>query len=179
MPLRSEMMPANAPSEIGAASDNVPPRTPVRFAGFPTSNAASAVTTQNGSTIASDRRQRNDAPRTSWRIPVTPVTTPVRIHSRPTVVEIVMLDPPCLSTQKENTAGVSSEVTANWRATTPRAAKMTPRMRAARSALRSEALTSTVTCSKVGVAAVMPRPLPPVPGRRPACACDRTGRGPG
>ena len=110
---------------------------------------------------------------------MTPVTTPVRIHSSPTVVEIVMLEPPCLSTQNEKTAGVSSEVIANWRAMTPRAARMTPRMRAARRALRSAALTSTVTCSTVGVAAVMPHPLRPAPCRRPACACDRTGRGPG
>ena len=57
-------------------------------------------------------------------MPVSPVTTPVMIHSSPTVVEIVAADPPCLSIQKVKTAGVSSELMDSWRANSPRTARM-------------------------------------------------------
>ena len=63
MPLRSDRMPANAPSEIGAASARVPANTPVRFAVWPASSAATIAVIHSGSRIASERRQRNEAPR--------------------------------------------------------------------------------------------------------------------
>ena len=63
MPLRSERMPANAPSEIGAASARVPASTPVRFAVCPASSAPRIAVIHSGMRIASERRHRNEAPR--------------------------------------------------------------------------------------------------------------------
>ena len=61
-----------------------------------------------------------------------PVATPARIHRTPTVVVIVNGVPPCLSTQNEKDAGTSIVLVASCSANRPSAARITPRMRAAR-----------------------------------------------
>ena len=175
MPDRSEMMPAKAPREIGAARFSVPARTPVMLAVLPARSPARAATTQNGTITSSARRHGNAEPRISCRRPTTPVMTPVAIQMTPTVVVRVMASPPCLTIQNENVAGTDIVLSDSWSANRPSAARMTPRMRAARRALRSALLISVLTSSMAGVAAVMRPTLPSPCRRRRGPASGRTG----
>ena len=109
MPLRSDRMPANAPSETGTAYSRLPVMTAVRLAALPSSRLAMIVRTQTGTTISSVRRHGNRAPRTSWPMATAPVMTPVRTHIRPTVVDKVSCSPPCSLIQNENVAVVPKE----------------------------------------------------------------------
>ena len=110
MPLRSDRMPASAPSVIGVASSRLPANTPVRFAGLPASSVASDGRDNGTNRTMSHGRQRNAgaAPRAAARRRA-PAATPAMIHSTPTVVSSWNASPPCLSIQNEKVAVTSNE----------------------------------------------------------------------
>jgi hypothetical protein len=86
IPLRSDRMPASAPSVSGVASSKLPLRTRVRFAVVPLSSAPRMTATYGTRRTRSHGRHRNGAPRHSWRAPTSAAASPAMTHSRPTLV---------------------------------------------------------------------------------------------
>ncbi len=68
MPLRSDRMPASAPSVSGTANSRLPAIMPVRFAGLPLRTAARRAATHGQTSSSSHGRHQNGAPRRSCRI---------------------------------------------------------------------------------------------------------------
>ena len=180
MPERSEMMPAKAPSEIGAASSRVPASTPVMLAVLPASSVGQRrrrprTAGRRAARAATGRWRRGRAGRCPTRPRDDAGDDPdgARRWSRRSARR-----PPWLSIQNENVGrrrrtALSESCSAN----SPRAARMTPRMRAARRARCARRRWPRPRPARtVGVAAVMRPPPSATPASSAAAMRLRSNR---
>ena len=160
MPLRSEMIPAKAPERDRGRQGQRPREHARQVRGLADEQRRERRDDPERQHDQEHPPPREGAPRTSWRIPVRPVTTPVSEPEQPR--------PSSRGTRSSRPAGRPRTRTRRacrgragaWRASRPSAAMTTPRTRAERRAFRSAPLAWAVTGSRVGVAAVMPGRLP-------------------